>query len=544
MPLPLHLFQVEVDAALSKILLLEASEQRHVVLCEDLPLRTRDAARQHGHAVHRRRAAPVNEPAVHLPVGVAPEVGIVGVQVWVLEADVPREEAEVEPDVLLEGTRLLHAVCKGREEGLAGEVRGVALLRSVTNKLGQRVRHLLGAPLAALAGLLGHLRGPGEGPQQRRAQVGAPELCRHGVEEAELVPGGQTGLRPHQRVIHLVPHSRLQLEVQILLSQRQTLVGFEGLLLLLAKLDKLGDEDVVGVWPADVREVVLRRLEGEDWAQEAVDGALLEVAVSLCGALHAPDDVAAHLLGPLHGPGHLHEELRVEACVRLGVLDRHDGLWPGAPGGVLRRGRQALELEDLRHGVVEVQGLRRVEGLREPLSTKLVQVPQGRRNRKAVAVTVERLLRLDLHVLLRQPHPRGRGFGLTRVEGCAVLFRNLPARLEVSVHAAVRARGRAARRAALDLPGHEPLHVGLHWAHDLAGPQAPLVVGHVLLVPRSLQQQRGVWWQGLRGRGCRAWQELEEKLLAALQLRANPATCRPAAGEPLEVDSLAIHLQL
>mmetsp|Transcript_18821 Transcript_18821/g.59809 ORF Transcript_18821/g.59809 Transcript_18821/m.59809 type:complete len:538 (+) Transcript_18821:364-1977(+) len=509
MPLPLHLFQVEVDAALSKILLLEASEQRHVVLCEDLPLRTRDAARQHGHAVHRRRAAPVNEPAVHLPVGVAPEVGIVGVQVWVLEADVPREEAEVEPDVLLEGTRLLHAVCKGREEGLAGEVRGVALLRSVTNKLGQRVRHLLGAPLAALAGLLGHLRGPGEGPQQRRAQVGAPELCRHGVEEAELVPGGQTGLRPHQRVIHLVPHSRLQLEVQILLSQRQTLVGFEGLLLLLAKLDKLGDEDVVGVWPADVREVVLRDPEGEDRPEEAVDRRLLRLVVDGGGALPPVEGVDALLLQPvelllllggqgvprgahLHGvgahvPGHLAEEVPVQLRVLLRVLDREEGLRSGAARGQRAGHRQPLELQDLLNRVVLLEGACGVEGLRQVPLSALLEVVQVHGHRQSVHLAVDHLAGDLLEVLHGElPEGRERLHALTGQLRAAALGLDAD-RLEVAVHLPAGLAGGAARRLSGDLARHHPVDVGVDVLGVAATWSAP--------VP-SVADPRPRWWLG------------------------------------------------
>mmetsp|Transcript_143265 Transcript_143265/g.399381 ORF Transcript_143265/g.399381 Transcript_143265/m.399381 type:complete len:209 (-) Transcript_143265:220-846(-) len=207
----------------------------------------------------------------------------------------------------------------------------------------------------------------------------------------------------------------------------------KGLLILLAKVDLLRDEDVVRIWPADVCEVILGRLEGKHWPEEAVDGTLLKIGVPLRGCLHPPHEVSAHLLCALNGPRHLHEELCVQAFIWLGIFHGDEGLWPSTPGSVLRRGGKPPEVDDAGDGVVGVQRSSRMEGLGEPSSSQSFEFSQRRRDGKAIAIPVEHILRLDLHLLLRQAYPRRRYLDLAGVELRALGLHQLAPRLKVTI---------------------------------------------------------------------------------------------------------------
>mmetsp|Transcript_2962 Transcript_2962/g.9322 ORF Transcript_2962/g.9322 Transcript_2962/m.9322 type:complete len:274 (+) Transcript_2962:832-1653(+) len=258
---------------------------------------------------------------------------------------------------------------------------------------------LLGRARLQLLHLLVTLDGPLEGPEGWGRHLEAADLRVDDVEEAVLVPGRHARLGPQEAVVHLIALPWLQLEVQQLRRTGQDLVRPGIRLPLLPELDLLGDEDVVRVLAADVREVVLRDLEGEDGPEEAVDPRLLGLVVRRAGALPAVVGVAALLLGgAVARPRHLHEELLVQV---LGVdlpLDLDEGLGARTAGRILTLHGEPVEVDDLCHRIVLADGAGLPEGLGEPRRPPLLQLRQRGRHRQPVHVAVEGVVGHLLHV--------------------------------------------------------------------------------------------------------------------------------------------------
>mmetsp|Transcript_58008 Transcript_58008/g.149307 ORF Transcript_58008/g.149307 Transcript_58008/m.149307 type:complete len:586 (+) Transcript_58008:55-1812(+) len=432
-PLAAELVEVELDAALLVVLADEAADEPVFVLVEHVTFAAGDAAGHAAREVAWAGPSPVDKAGIHLALGVTPVVRVVRLQVRMLERDHVRKHAVVALDVIRVRRHCPAEVGEGHDEFRLRVLWGIQLLALVSQKLRPQAHQRLSHPGTDFPLLL-LLEREWPGADGRRSVLQASHLRWGDIEVVHLVPGSHAGLRPHQAVVHFVPHAGLQLEVKVLLSHRHDLVGRPLLLLLAAERDLLGDEDVVRVRSADVRKVVLGDLEREDGPQEAVDGDLLRLVVHAAGDLEAVKGVASHVLGlPVARPWQLGEQLGVQLWVRLGVFHRDERLRPRAASRQLTRHGQPLELQDIGDGVVRGQRACRVQGLREPLGAELLQLTERGRHWEAVHLPEQCLVRDFLDLRFGQLHEGRQRLHARLLQSGTVCLDFLAAGLEVSV---------------------------------------------------------------------------------------------------------------
>mmetsp|Transcript_11123 Transcript_11123/g.25322 ORF Transcript_11123/g.25322 Transcript_11123/m.25322 type:complete len:559 (+) Transcript_11123:87-1763(+) len=398
----LEVIKVQRGAPVLRVAIQEAAEEAVAVLNEDFHLGAGYTALDRPDEGSASQHAPVEQADLHVIVFLAPEEGIVDLQVVVGEADKVvgtwRSGAAAEAVNLKLVVHVVHdAVLPLLEPGFVGDIAGEDPLCCI----GQKPDELLSLPQVHLA----------------RSRVSTWNAVGHALARARH---GEHLVHPRVQLLLLVQASHLaksfaaghvvhgsaigQFPVHVLVIGRLNLSSFELLLAFGRPLDTLGDQHKVCRRGGDVPVVELRNPERSCLLKPVVEDDLRPVVVP-----HA-----RHIV-PI-GASWLVWKLRKELLMQVGlvplVLHIDDALEAGPAADKLPR------VGDLCHGVALGQHSGHAERLCQPHSAVLHDLVLAVREGDAVVVPRLVLGREvpDLHVLylrgLDVLPGRGRALGL------------------------------------------------------------------------------------------------------------------------------------